>query len=105
MVTQHPHRIKITAIGTTGIDGDGNPIAGIDEVLHEGICRAEPNGTGETLRGDDGNVINFAFTVYLPKMDVDVVPNSNVEIAIGNKTVKGLVKRHHNGQLNSRLWV
>ncbi|PZX18105.1 hypothetical protein LX69_01142 [Breznakibacter xylanolyticus] len=105
VVMQYPHSITITAKGATGIDGDGNPTEGATTVVFTGTCRAEANGTGQLLRGDDGSEMNYSFTVYLPKMETDISANSEAEIIIGNMTIKGSVKRHSNGQLNSRLWV
>jgi hypothetical protein len=97
--------IEISSESGPSRDENGNYIPGGLVRIHEGECRAEPNGKGETLRGDDGSELNFAFNVFLPKMDKEVSVNAEVEIFIGDKLVTGTVKRHFNGQLNSRLWV
>lgn len=105
MVRQYPHNIVISAMSEPSKDDDGNWVPGGLTEIHEGKCRAEPNGKGDVLRGDDGSELNFAFNVFLPKLTVDVPANAEVEITIGNKLVTGSVKRHHPGQLNSRIWV
>ncbi len=105
VVKQYPHNIIIKAVREPAKDESGNFIPGGLVPIHDGECRAEPNGKGEVLRGEDGSELNFAFNVFLPKMSFEVPVNAEVEIAIENKLVTGHVKRHHNGQLNSRLWV
>jgi len=105
VIKQYPHSIKISEYSEPFIDGDGNPQDSALNVVFSGACRAEVNGTGDLVRGDDGSELNYAFNVYLPKMVIDIASNSQVEIVIDNKIVKGIVKRHSNGMLNSRLWV
>lgn len=105
MVRQYPHTIKISVVSEPYKDENGNWIQGGLVPIHEGECRAEPNGKGQTIRGDDGSELSFAFNVFLPKLDVNIPANADVEITIENKLVTGQVKRHHPGQLNSRIWV
>ncbi|MCW0484061.1 hypothetical protein [Gaoshiqia sediminis] len=70
------------------------------------ICRAEPAGKGDVLRGTDGNEISFAFVVYLPKASTILSAGSKVTIAFEDGSlVNATLKRQQNGQLNSRLWV
>ena len=105
MIKQYPHLIKISVVSEPTQDDNGNWIPGGLTEIHSGECRAEPNGKGDVLRGDDGSELNFAFNVFLPKLDVNIPANADVEITIENKLVTGEVKRHHPGQLNSRIWV
>ena len=105
VIAQYPHTIEITEQGSLTYDGDGNPIADATTVAFRGICRAEPNGTGQVLKGEDGSVLEYGWNVYLPKMNVNVTANAEAVIVIDGRSIKGTVKRHSNGQLNSRLWV
>lgn len=105
IVKQYPHNIIINTVSEPTKDENGNFIPGGLVPVHDGECRAEPNGKGETLRGDDGSELEFSFNIFIPKMSIEVPANSEVEITIGNKLITGQVKRHSNGQLNSRLWV
>ena len=105
MVTQYPHTIKISVVADPYQDDDGNWIQGGLSEIHSGECRAEPNGKGDVIRGNDGSELSFAFNVFMPKLDKDIPANAEVEINIENKLVTGQVKRHHPGQLNSRIWV
>lgn len=105
MVKQYPHTIKITVLSKPVQDDDGNWLSGELTEIHSGECRAEPNGKGEVIRGEDGSELSFAFNVFMPRMEIDIPVNAHVEITIGKKLVTGKVKRHYNGQLNSRIWV
>jgi hypothetical protein len=88
-----------------GFDDDGNPVEGSSILVYSGNCRAEVNGTGDVIRGEDGSELNFSFNVFLPKMGIDIAANSQAELVIGNKTIKAAIKRQSNGLLNSRIWL
>lgn len=105
MVKQYPHILTIRSAAEPVQDANGDYQQGEPVEIFRGECRAEPNGKGEVLRGDDGNEINFSFTVFMPKTSVSIPANSEADISIENKLVAGRVKRHHPGQLNSRIWV
>jgi len=104
IVDQYPHTIVVSSFEPVK-DENGDYVTAEPTVIHSGKCRAEPNGKGEVLRGDNGSEINYSFTVYMPKTDIVFTYNSDVKIEIGNKLISGRVKRHSNGQLNSRVWV
>jgi hypothetical protein len=69
-------------------------------------CRAEVNGTGRKIVGDDGTLMDYSFQVFLPLMATVIPVGSDyVLTALSNGTISGKVKRSSNGQLNSRLWL
>ena len=105
MVEQYPHLAIITVPGETLKDESGDYIQTPPQAIYSGNCRAEPNGAGETIRGEDGNEIHFSFIVYAPKIGVEMPSNADVDITIGLRNIKSTVKRHHDGQLNSRIWI
>lgn len=105
MVIQYPHIGTITKPAETVKDQNGDWVQGEPTVIWEGECRAEPNGTGTTIQGEDGQEISFAWNVFFPRMEVEVPRNSTIEVLLGDRVISGLIKRHTNGQLNSRLWV
>ncbi len=101
MVKQYPHTITVSWKPKATQDENGNWITPEGDSVFESVCRAEPNGKGQILRGTDGSEIYFAYTVYMPKTSV-IIPK-DAKVVIGEIT--GKVKRHENGQLNSRLWL
>jgi hypothetical protein len=105
MVTQYPHSISISWKENPVKDANGDWVeSGPQKYTSE--CRAEANGEGKTLSGVDGRTIHFSFAVFMPKTDKVIPYGASVEITIAeNYSVKGEVKNHRNGQLNTRLWV
>jgi len=104
-MTQYPDSIALTVSASASQNASG--------IWTEGAtagytldCRAEVNGTGRQIAGDDGVLMDYAFQVFLPVMttiiprDTDYVLNSLL-----NGVITGKVKRASNGQLNSRLWL
>lgn len=105
MVKQYPHTAIIKTPGGTTQDENGDWVQTDAVELYNGECRAEPNGEGKVLKGKDGEEITFQWTVYIPLMSVAISRNSEIELIIDGIKTKELVKRHSNGQLNSRVWV
>lgn len=103
---QYPDSIVITV--TTAATQDPNTgiwTAGTSTV-YTFKCRAEVNGTGRQIAGDDGGLMDYAFEVYLPLMTTVITTGSDYVLsALSNGTISGKVKRASNGQLNSRLWL
>ncbi len=105
MVTQYPHRIKVSVkSGSVKDPVTGNYTKGTG-AGYEFPCRAEMSKGNEEIKGVDGSDLAFSYTVYMSKTTIDLVYGSEVEIQLLNKTVKGTLKRQENGQLNTRLWV
>ena len=70
------------------------------------ICRAEPSGKGDTIRGVDGTEIYFAFVVYMPLTETVLKTEADVTLTLAAGDVyTGKLKRQSNGQFNTRLWV
>jgi hypothetical protein len=69
-------------------------------------CRVEANNSGRKIPGADGELIDYAFTLYLPQM-ATVIPDGSVFSlsSLSNGTISGTTKKSFNGQLNSRIWV
>lgn len=105
MVKQYPHTAIIKVPGGTTQDENGDWVQTEEETLWSGDCRAEPNGEGKVLKGKDGEEVNFQWTVYIPLMSIAIPRNSEIELTIDGVGTKELIKRHSNGQLNSRIWV
>ena len=79
MVTkQYPHSISIVWNDKPTQNGDGDIVQGTARTF-EGSCRAEPNGKGATIPSPDGTLINYSYTVYLPKGIKDSVARITID--------------------------
>jgi len=106
MVIQYPHNIEVlnreepvqnTATGKFTVAAPST---------FNSECRAEPNGKGSSIRGADGIEIVFDFVVFMPLTNVILKYGSKVTLTLDDGSIySGTLKRQHNGQLNSRLWV
>lgn len=102
---QYPDSIAITVSASASQNASGIYTAGATAgyILD---CRAEVNGTGRKIAGNDGSMIDYAFQVYLPAMTTIIPVDSDYVLSsLLNGIVTGKVKRASNGQLNSRLWL
>lgn len=104
VVRQYPHKITATW-GNVSQDENGDWITSSGGTF-ESDCRAEPNGEGKTLTGEDGSQLYFHFSVYLPKTSEIIPVGAQIKIELAkNSVVKSTLKRQHNGQFNTQLWV
>ncbi len=101
MVKQYPHSILIEWEGKATKNEKGNYVPGAPQQF-ESVCRAEPNGKGVKIPGADGSLEEFAFLVYIPKTETVIPAGANYTL---NGNITGKVKRSHNGQLGSQLWL
>jgi len=102
---QYPDSIVITYAASGSQNASGVWTAGASGI-YTFDCRAEVNGTGKQIAGNDGALIDYSFQVFMPVTTVIIPPESDfVLIALSNGTIRGKVKRAYNGQLNSRLWL
>jgi hypothetical protein len=101
MVNQYPHTISVTWKGKSTQDANLNWVEGAD-FSFESECRAEVNSSGKKIAGSDGALVEYSFTVYLPKTETIIPIGANYAL---NGTTVGTVKGAWNGQLNSRIWV
>ena len=105
MVQQYPHFINVTIVTPpTQNTTTGQWTVGSTSYLTLD-CRAEVNGAGKKIAGNDGVLMDFAFTCYFPKMNTVIPVDSEYVLSMDNATAEGKVKRQSNGQLNSRLWL
>lgn len=104
-MNQYPDSILITTASSGSQNASGIWTAGASGT-QTFSCRAEVNGTGRKVVGDDGVLIDYSFLVFMPITSVVIAPGSSfVLTALTNGTISGTVKRASNGQLNSRLWL
>lgn len=105
MVKQYPNSIRIDWKGKSTQDDDGYLVP--KEVLSfEGICRAEPNGKGRTISSPDGSLIDYSYTVFMPK-GITVRPpvGAKVTLNLYGSTIEGAVKRFDQNYFNATLWL
>jgi hypothetical protein len=104
-MNQYPDSITVTTSASASQNASGIWTAGASG-SYTFLCRAEVNGTGRQIAGDDGAMIDYSFLVFLPVTTVVIPPGSGfILTALSNGTISGKVKRASNGQLNSRLWL
>jgi hypothetical protein len=104
-MNQYPDSITITTSASASQNASGIWTAGASG-SYIFTCRAEVNGTGRQIAGDDGAMIDYSFQVFMPITSVVIPAGSDFVLsALLNGTISGKVKRASNGQLNSRLWL
>lgn len=101
MVEQYPHTISVTWKGQSTQDANQNWVEGA-EGSFESECRAEVNSSGKKISGADGVLVEYSFTIYMPKTETIIPIGANYTL---NGTMIGTVKGAWNGQLSSRIWV
>jgi len=106
MVKQYPHTITVDITPGFEPDEKGN----LQETGQSGTfssdCRAEPAGSNPVIKGADGEDLVYSWIVYMPKTDVKLSFGDTVTITVENgQQHSASLKRQHNGQLNTRLWV
>ena len=83
---------------------DGEYVEGADN--NKSIeCRAVPNGEGVKVAGIDGDLIDFSFTVFMPKNSPVPYGSSAVITRNGVEVGKGTIKRMITNQLHSVAWL
>jgi hypothetical protein len=122
---QYPDIISLTVGGASTQGTDGTWSAPI-KTKYTFYCRAEANTSGRKIIGSDGQYYDFQFAVFAP-LDGEVTcltgsttTYSTVDLVIADieskesayellntygKTLKGNIKRAHNGQFNARVWL
>lgn len=102
---QYPDSIVIAVAASGWQNASGIWITGASGT-YTFDCRAEVNGTGRKIVGNDGTQVDYLFEVFMPATSTVIPPGSNYTLtALSNGTITGKVKRASNGQLNSRLWL
>ena len=101
---QYPDSIAITVHASASLSSGVWTAGATAEYTFN--CRAEVNGQGRKITGDDGVLIDYAFEVYMPQTTTIIPRDSDfVLTSLLNGIIEGKIKRASNGQLNSRLWL
>ena len=103
---RYPDSIIITLYGDPEQDSDGNYGAPPVSATHSSDCRFQPAGRANIIKGDDGEEIAFSYLVFMPLVE----SRFNFGDAIEGQhhsgyTITGKIKRHHNTQHHTKLWV
>lgn len=108
MVTkQYPHSISIVWNDKPTQNGDGDIVQGTERTFYSD-CRAEPNGKGATSTSPDGTLINYSYTVYMPKgvNAIEIIPvGASVSLSLYGRVVLCKVKRFDRNFFNAKLWL
>ena len=104
MFTQYPHIIEVKSGETSPQLIDGEYVFP-ERTTVEYKCRAQSNNKGDSVTTDDGSQSVFEFLVLLPRMDIVYPANTEVNLKVSGKEYKLNIKRHHNTQLNSKIWL
>lgn len=104
MVEQYPHTATFTLKADATQEAGGSWTAGSESSL-ESECRLEANGQGKTITGEDGQAIEFAWTMFLPVMTTFIPAGTEVSVDRDGQTIPGKVIRQAIGQLNTRIWL
>lgn len=104
-MTQYPDSIALTVSASASMNASGVWTEGAS-AGYTFDCRAEANGTGRQIAGDDGVLMDYAFQVFMPATTTIIPRDSDYVLSsLLNGIIAGKVKRASNGQLNSRLWL
>lgn len=106
MVSQYPDIVTITRQPAYTQDANGimnttgTPVTFISE------CRAEKAGKNPVINTVDGQALNYAFIVYMPKTSEIFSFGDGVSVTKADGSIiTGTIKDSSNGQFNTRLWV
>lgn len=93
--------------GGSTYDDDGNlVIIPSTEADVSVSCRAEANSSGRYVTGQDGQRLDFAWLVYLPKSVLEIPTGTNVSISRdGKERAAGAIKRFTINQLNANAII
>lgn len=109
MVTkQYPHSISIVWNDRPTQNGNGGSLTKGAAHTFEGCCRAEPNGNGATFTSPDGTLINYSYTVYMPKgvNAIEIIPvGASVSLSLFGRVVLCKVKRFDRNFFNVTIWL
>lgn len=105
MITQYPHILKLYLSTSAPSLVDGEWVFGATSDI-ELACRAEANTKGSIMATASGDTVNYSYTVYLPKMDINIPVGTDCKLKLSDIVEYPLkVKWNENGQLNSRIWL
>lgn len=106
---QYPHTLSYVTLGTPDEydEETGTWIPGTPGETITISCRAIPNGSGKTLKGEDGQAVDYDFDIAFPEeteriptdLEVSIIDQHDVEL------ISGRLLRWHPGQLHNRGWI
>lgn len=106
MVRQYPYRLFVL-VDTPAVYDDETGVwtPGTSTLTDLSPCRDEANGAGNLITLADGSQYLFNSSVFLPQ-GATLKEGDYIEVKDGDTVrVKGNIKRFHNGQLNSQIWL
>ncbi len=105
MAVQYPHIIQLKFATSEPEMVSGEWVFSEPEIK-EYPCRAEASTGNSTIGTESGEAVFFEFMVYLPKMTDEHEEGTDCTLKLSEtKQIKTTIKRHYNGQLNSRIWL
>lgn len=102
----YPDQITITRKPAFAQDASGNfkPVGEAVDFTFE--CRGEPAGSNPVVRGDDGNMVEYSWIVYMNRTNIVFKFGDKVKLTKEDGSeYESTLKRQYNGRFNSRLWV
>ncbi|PPK98977.1 hypothetical protein [Parapedobacter indicus] len=109
MLFKRVHILKFKTSVTTGstTNGNGDLVPGTITVTdHEVSCRAEPNGSGKTIKSNDGQDVVFSFKIFLDEFPSGLTDGTLVEIFKEDEKIGGgAVLMPFGYQKHAVIWV
>jgi hypothetical protein len=112
LVIQYPDTISFSDGGTPAVydENTGRWTPGTPGSTVESECRYEASGGNGWISTEDGQRINYAGIVYLPKGAPRLKTGTKVTVTVKREGESDLVindevLRFHPGQMNARVWL
>lgn len=107
MVEFRPHSLQVLSTSGHRDDETGDWIVD-GQLWSDPIpCRYEPNGTGQQIQLEDGELYTFSFVVYFDPDEREYRRGETIRLfdEHGQLYCEQRIQRSHRGQLNTRLWL
>lgn len=106
MVKRYPDHITLTKNiePTQNATGDWVEGSGTADSLSS-VCRFQPAGANNVIRGQDGVDVRYDYKVFLPSTSFLTEYGDIVTGLYSGNAINGTVKGHHNRQTHTVLWV
>lgn len=109
MFERFPHILKFTIV--TGQDpykgSDGQWVTPTHtENNREVECKAEPNGTGKMVQGEDGVQVIYSWLIFTDSELEKLGFGQEIKVYSGTELIaSGIVKLHSRSRMNTRIWL
>lgn len=108
MINKRPHILKYSS--STGVnsvkDANGHFTPGASGSEIQVKCRAEANGSGRVIPGQDNISVVYSWVVYFDVDTEKIEYGKPVQIFKDDELIaSGSVKMFERGQMNARLWL